>query len=51
VQDDLGLRASAGLSVSWKSPLGPLRFDFSRIIKKDFYDRTELFRFSTATSF
>ncbi len=51
VQDDLGLRASAGLSVFWKSPLGPLRFDFSRIIKKDYYDRTELFRFSTATSF
>ena len=51
VQDDLGFRASAGLSVSWKSPLGPLRFDFSRIIKKDYYDRTELFRFSTATSF
>ncbi len=51
VRDDLGLRASAGLSVFWKSPLGPLRFDFSRIIKKDYYDRTELFRFSTATSF
>jgi outer membrane protein insertion porin family len=51
VQDDLGLRASAGLSVFWKSPLGPLRFDFSQIIKKDYYDRTELFRFSTATSF
>ncbi len=51
VQDDLGLRATAGISVFWKSPLGPLRFDFSRIIKKDIYDRTELFRFSTATNF
>ncbi|MBA3811172.1 MAG: outer membrane protein assembly factor BamA [Caulobacteraceae bacterium] len=51
VKDDLGLRASAGISIFWKSPMGPLRFDFSQIIKKDFYDRTELFRFSTSTRF
>jgi outer membrane protein insertion porin family len=51
VQDDLGFRASAGLSIFWKSPLGPLRFDFSKIIRKDYYDRTELFRFSTSTRF
>ena len=51
VQDDLGLRASAGISIFWKSPMGPLRFDFSQIIKKDKYDKTELFRFSTATRF
>ena len=51
VKDDLGLRASAGISIFWKSPLGPLRFDFSQIIKKDYYDVTELFRFSTSTRF
>ena len=51
VRDDLGFRASAGISVFWKSPLGPLRFDFSKIIRKDPYDRTELFRFSTSTRF
>ena len=49
VKDDLGLRATAGVSVFWKSPLGPLRFDFSKIIKRNYYDRTELFRFSTST--
>jgi outer membrane protein insertion porin family len=51
VKDDLGFRASAGISIFWKSPLGPLRFDFSKIIRKDYYDRTELFRFSTSTRF
>jgi outer membrane protein insertion porin family len=51
VRDDMDLRASAGLSIFWKSPLGPLRFDFSKIIKRDYYDRTELFRFSTSTRF
>ena len=51
VVDNLAFRASAGVSVFWKSPLGPLRFDFSRIISKAPYDRTELFRFSTSTRF
>ena len=51
VVDDLGLRATAGISVYWKSPAGPLRFDFSQIIRKDSYDKTELFRFSTSTRF
>ena len=51
VVDDLYLRATAGISIFWKSPMGPLRFDFSQIIRKDYYDRTELFRFSTSTTF
>jgi outer membrane protein insertion porin family len=51
IRDNLGLRASAGLSVAWKSPMGPIQFDFSQILKKEPYDRTETFRFSTATRF
>jgi outer membrane protein insertion porin family len=51
VRDELAFRASAGLSIFWKSPMGPLRFDFSHILKKTDYDKTELFRFSTATRF
>ncbi|KCZ56580.1 outer membrane protein assembly complex, YaeT protein [Hyphomonas beringensis] len=45
------LRASAGLSVFWDSPFGPIRFDFSQILRKEDYDRTETFRFSTSTRF
>ena len=51
IKDNLGLRATAGLSIFWKSPMGPIRFDFSQILKKEDYDRTETFRFSTATRF
>jgi len=51
IRDDYALRASAGLSVFWRSPMGPIRLDFSQIIKKQDYDRTELFRFSTGTRF
>ena len=51
IRDDFGLRASAGLKVQWKSPMGPLEFDFSQVLAKEPYDKTELFRFSTATRF
>ncbi|MET0271472.1 MAG: outer membrane protein assembly factor BamA [Phenylobacterium sp.] len=51
VKDDLGLRASAGLSIFWRSPMGPIRFDFSRVLAKEDYDKTETFRFSTSTRF
>jgi outer membrane protein insertion porin family len=51
VRDNLALRASTGLSVFWTSPMGPIRLDFSKILAKTDYDRTETFRFSTATQF
>ena len=51
IQDNLGLRASAGLSVFWKSPMGPLKFDFSQVLAKEKYDKTETFKFSTSTRF
>jgi outer membrane protein insertion porin family len=51
IRDDYAIRASAGVSVFWRSPMGPIRLDFSQIIKKQTYDKTELFRFSTGTRF
>jgi outer membrane protein insertion porin family len=51
VRDNLGLRASAGISVFWNAPVGPIRLDFSKILRKEAYDRTEGFRFSTSTQF
>lgn len=51
IYDDLALRASAGLSVFWRSPMGPIRFDFSQVLAKEAYDKTETFRFSTSTKF
>ena len=51
IHDDLSLRASAGLSVYWNSPFGPVRLDFSQVLKKETYDQTESFRFSAGTKF
>lgn len=49
--DDFSLRAAAGVSLFWDTPLGPLRFDFARAIKEETLDETENFRFSIATRF
>jgi len=51
IQDDLSLRVTAGVSVSWDSPFGPVRFDFAKILRKEDYDQTEGFRFSAGTNF
>jgi len=51
IVDDLSLRASAGVSVYWNSPFGPVRLDFSQVLNKEDYDQTESFRFSAGTKF
>jgi outer membrane protein insertion porin family len=51
IESGLPFRASSGASIFWKSPMGPLRFDFAYPFRKAWYDRTENFRFSTYTRF
>jgi outer membrane protein insertion porin family len=51
VDDSASLRASAGISIGWDSPFGPIRFDFAHILAAEEYDRTESFRFATNTRF
>jgi len=51
IRDERVLRASAGISIGWRSPLGPIQFDISKVLAEDYYDRTETFRFSTSTRF
>lgn len=51
VDDSLSLRASAGVSIFWDSPFGPVQFDFAQPFAREEYDETESFRFSTRTRF
>lgn len=51
VRDDSTLRVSAGMGVSWKSPLGPIRLDFATPIKDEEYDLDQLVSFSFGTRF
>lgn len=49
--NDSSIRVSAGTSLLWNSPLGPLRADFGFAILKESYDKEQLFRFGASTKF
>lgn len=51
IQDDFSFRLTAGVTVSWNSPFGPIRFDIAEVFIREFFDETESFRFSAGTSF
>jgi outer membrane protein insertion porin family len=51
VVDTGSIRSSYGLSIAWSSPMGPIRLDFSRILRKEQFDQSQNFRFSFGTSF
>jgi outer membrane protein insertion porin family len=51
VDSALKLRSSAGISLFWTSPFGPVRIDMAKTITKADYDKTESFRFSAGTRF
>lgn len=47
----LTLRHVIGFSVFWKTALGPLRFNFSKVLSGPAYDRPESFSLSIASKF
>lgn len=49
--DEASIRAAAGVGVSWRSPLGPIRVDFAHALAHETYDEEETFRFSFGTRF
>ena len=51
VKDNLAFRMTAGISVQWKSPVGPVQIDLGLPIIKTFYDRPQIIHFSTATGY
>lgn len=51
VVEDSTVRVGAGVGVSWKSPFGPIRADFTAPLVKEDYDQTESFRFNFGTRF
>lgn len=51
VDDSFNPRASVGLSVFWNTPIGPLRFNFSRALVKEDYDKEQNFDLTIQTRF
>jgi outer membrane protein insertion porin family len=45
------LRYSAGLSVAWSSPMGPLRFSIAQPLNKEPTDRLQRFQFQLGSTF
>ena len=51
IQDESSIRVSAGVGLSWRSPLGPIRVDVATPIVDEDFDKDEVFRFSFGTRF
>ena len=51
ITDEKSLRASVGLGLSWRSPFGPVLIDFTKVLLKKDFDKTEFFRFDFGVMF
>ncbi|MRX49606.1 outer membrane protein assembly factor BamA [Paracoccus sp. S-4012] len=51
VDDSMNVRASVGVSMFWTTPIGPLRLNFAKPVKKEDYDRTQTFDLTISTRF
>ena len=49
--DDFTVRAVAGVSIFWKTPIGPLRFNFTDAVKTAEHDVEQNFDLTVSTSF
>lgn len=45
------IRASAGIGLSWLSPMGPLKMSYGSPVRKKPTDRIERFQFQIGTAF
>jgi len=51
VLDSQLMRVAGGFGIQWISPFGPIRVDYAIPIQKEYFDKTENFRFSFGTRF
>ena len=51
IYNDASLRHVVGLSVFWDTALGPLRFNFSKALVKEKYDKEQEFELTISTQF
>lgn len=51
IDDGFNLRSALGVSLYWDTAIGPLRFNFSRAVLKESYDKTQNFDLTISTRF
>ncbi len=51
VRDELAPRATAGVSIAWKSPFGPVKIDIGYPFIREDYDKIQAIHFGAASNF
>lgn len=51
IMDKSSIRSAYGFSLLWKTPVGNMSFDFSRVLKKEKFDLAEKFVFNIGKNF
>ncbi|MDO5605872.1 MAG: outer membrane protein assembly factor BamA [Paracoccus sp. (in: a-proteobacteria)] len=51
VDDSMHVRAAVGVSLFWTTPIGPLRMNLAKAIKKEDYDKEQRFDLTMSTRF
>lgn len=51
IDDSFNLRSAVGVSLFWDTPIGPLRFNFSKALQKESYDIERDFDLTISTRF
>jgi len=51
ILDSQLMRVASGFGIQWISPFGPIRVDYAFPLQKEYFDKTENFRFSFGTRF
>ena len=51
VDDAFSLRSSVGLSLFWKTVIGPLRINYSKALAKKSYDKVQILELTVSTQF
>lgn len=51
IDDSAHLRASIGASIFWDTPIGPLRFNYSKVLAKEDYDEENNFELTISAQF
>ena len=51
IDDGAHLRSSIGASIFWRTPIGPLRFNYSKVLAKEDYDEENNFELTISAQF
>ena len=51
IDDSFNLRSTVGFGIDWNTPIGPLRFNFTKALQKEAYDKDQTFDLTISTKF